>query len=168
MRTRTYSVQEWIRKNRLQLPLTPLRPDDWRPPENQAALVFTNRLPNTREFHVTCRDGTFAAPFDTWRDARAEFGVRHPQCVITLTRLEWWPAGAAPVAAGKVTATADDAAQAALGRVRAQGERTARYVAAHGACKWCVPGCAEVSAIATPDDVALSIEHERGCPAREV
>ena len=169
MRTRTYTVQEWIRKNRLQLPLTPLRPDAWRPPENEAALVFVNRLPNVREFNVTCRhgtfrDGTFADPFDTWRDAKAEFAARHSECAIRWLRLEFWPAAAGAVAARRVSSTDDAASQAALADVRAQGRRVAEFVA-ENVSDCCIPGLSETSPIDDPAAVVLAMVHQPPCPS---
>jgi len=163
--TRTYTPAEWLRRNRIFLDFTsgPPAPGAWMPAPGSAALVFRN-APAVREARIMCAHGQKVVPIGDWSDALAEFRALHSQCVVAWTRLEFWPAGAAVVAAHKVTASPTPEAQRALAEVRRRGEAVGAYIAAHP-CATCVPGVAETAPIADPDQVVLALVHQPPCPS---
>lgn len=160
-----YTPAEFARF-RLGFRLDPRSARAWTPPAGEAGLEFVNK-PGVRRFAVVCEHGAYASTFAEWSYAESLYEMAHPECPIGWVRKEWWPAAAAVKAALGVTATPTPVAQRALAVVRRHGEAVNAYIAAHP-CATCVPGVAETAPIADPDQVVTSIEHERGCPAREV
>ena len=165
MRTKRYSVAEWIKKSGLALRLATLPRGEWVPPSGTAALRFITRRPNVSQVEILCSHGRLEASLDSWRTEKARFASHHSECRISWTRLEFWPAAAAPVAGWAVTGTNDVATQTLLKKVHDRAAVTAEFVSANQ-CKRCIVGFAETAPIAHPDQVVMSVEHEFGCPER--
>jgi hypothetical protein len=146
--------------------LSPRSPGAWVPPAGEAGIEFVNGPPGVRKVAVACSHGCLAGgPFDEWKRTLNLFGSVHPQCPVRWVHKLWFPAAAGGVAARRVTGTPDDAAQAALARVRSQGQEVEKFLALNR-CVECVPGLSEVSRLKGPDSAAFALVHAANCPRR--
>jgi len=144
--------------------LSPRSRNAWKPSAGEAGIELVNK-PGVRALAVVCSHGCLAGEFEEWKRTVNLFGSVHPQCPVRWVHKLWFPAAAGGVAARRVTGTPDDAAQAALARVRSQGQEVEKFLALNR-CVECVPGLSEVSRLKGPDSAAFALVHAANCPRR--